>query len=80
LGDIPEILQASHAEHKGETTDVDEGGNQGAMAGPNDLRFNLQQRILELEEALLEERHAKEKAEHLVSKLELQIAELTQSM
>ena len=80
LGDIPEILQAPLTEQTGETAAVGEGGNEGAMAGPGDLRFNLQQRILELEEALLEERHAKEKAEHLVSKLELQIAELTQSL
>jgi hypothetical protein len=79
LGDIPEILEAPHSEHGVETADANEGGAEGAPSNPSELRFNLQQRILELEEALLEERHARQKAEHLVSKLELQIAELTQS-
>jgi hypothetical protein len=75
LGDIPELLATPHHQQE---SDAGEGGNYGASAAQGDLRFNLQQRILELEEALLEERHAREKAEHLVSKLELQIAELTQ--
>jgi hypothetical protein len=78
LGDIPELLDVPHHEQEAETGDAGEGGNDGAASAQGDLRFNLQQRILELEEALLEERHAREKAEHLVSKLELQIAELTQ--
>jgi hypothetical protein len=41
------------------------------------IRINLQQRIRELEEALLEERRARETAEMLVEKLEMQIANLT---
>ena len=40
------------------------------------IRINLQQRIRELEEALLEERRARETAEMLVEKLESQIASL----
>lgn len=41
------------------------------------IRINLQQRVRELEEALLEERRARETAEMLVEKLEAQIANMT---
>jgi hypothetical protein len=41
------------------------------------IRINLQQRIRELEEALMEERRARETAEMLVEKLETQLAQLT---
>jgi hypothetical protein len=34
------------------------------------IRLNLQQRIRELEEALLEERRARQEAEHLIERLE----------
>lgn len=78
LGEIPELLEVPHNESGDETAEAHEGADHGAPSNLSDLRFNLQQRILELEEALLEERHAREKAEHLVSKLELQIADLTQ--
>lgn len=40
------------------------------------IRINLQQRIRELEEALLEERRARETAEMLVEKLETQLANI----
>jgi hypothetical protein len=40
------------------------------------IRFNLQQRIRELEEALMEERRGREMAEHLVEKLETRLAEI----
>ena len=43
------------------------------------IRLNLQQRIRELEEALLEERRARETAEHLVEKLESKLAEITRA-
>jgi len=43
------------------------------------IRLNLQQRIRELEEALLEERRARETAEHLVEKLDAKIAEITRA-
>ncbi len=38
------------------------------------IRVNLQQRIRELEESLMEERRARETAEHLIAKLEARLA------
>lgn len=43
------------------------------------IRFNLQQRIRELEEALLEERRAREDAEHHLAKLETKLDEITRA-
>ncbi len=43
------------------------------------IRINLQQRIRELEELLLEERRARETAEHIVEKLEAKLAEITRA-
>lgn len=43
------------------------------------IRHSLQQRVRDLEEALLDERRARETAEAEVEKLETQLAELTQS-
>ena len=43
------------------------------------IRLNLQQRIRELEEIVLEERRARETAEHLVEKLEAKLAEITRA-
>ncbi|HEV7866271.1 MAG TPA: DUF4339 domain-containing protein [Chthoniobacteraceae bacterium] len=43
------------------------------------IRFNLQQRIRELEEALMEERRAREVAEHLNEKLEAKLGEITRA-
>ena len=43
------------------------------------IRFNLQQRIRELEEMLMEERRAREVAEHLVEKLETKLSEITRT-
>jgi hypothetical protein len=43
------------------------------------IRLNLQQRIRELEEALMEERRARETAEHLVEKLEAKLGEITRA-
>lgn len=43
------------------------------------IRFNLQQRIRELEEALMEERRRRELAEHLVEKLEYRLSEITRA-
>ncbi|MEA3212981.1 MAG: hypothetical protein QOE70_6038 [Chthoniobacter sp.] len=43
------------------------------------IRFNLQQRIRELEEALMEERRAREMAEHLVEKLEAKLNDITRA-
>jgi hypothetical protein len=64
--DIPE-LQPAQAE--------------GVHAEPvrTSIRFNLQQRIRELEEALMEERRARELAEHLVEKLEAKLGDVTRA-
>ena len=43
------------------------------------IRFNLQQRVRELEEALMEERRAREQAEHLVERLETKLSEITRA-
>ena len=43
------------------------------------IRFNLQQRIRELEEALLEERRGREDAEHHLAKLEAKLDEITRA-
>lgn len=43
------------------------------------IRINLQQRVRDLEEALMEERRAREQAEHLVEKLEAKLSEITRA-
>ena len=43
------------------------------------IRINLQQRVRDLEEALMEERRAREQAEHLVEKLESKLSEITRA-
>ena len=43
------------------------------------IRVNLQQRIRDLEETLMEERRAREQAEHLVERLESKLAEITRA-
>ena len=43
------------------------------------IRVNLQQRVRELEEALMEERRAREQAEHLVERLEAKLSEITRA-
>jgi hypothetical protein len=43
------------------------------------IRFNLQQRIRELEEALMEERRGREVAEHMCEKLEAKLDEITRA-
>ncbi len=43
------------------------------------IRINLQQRVRDLEEALMEERRAREQAEHLVERLEARLAEITRA-
>jgi hypothetical protein len=52
-----------------------------AAAGPvrASIRLNLQQRIRELEEIVMEERRARETAEHLVEKLEAKLAHVTRA-
>lgn len=43
------------------------------------IRVNLQQRIRDLEEALMEERRAREQAEHLLEKLEAKLADINRA-
>jgi hypothetical protein len=43
------------------------------------IRINLQQRVRDLEEALMEERRAREQAEHLVERLEAKLSEITRA-
>jgi hypothetical protein len=43
------------------------------------IRVNLQQRIRDLEETLMDERRAREQAEHLVEKLEAKLGEITRA-
>lgn len=52
---------------------------EAALPGRGSIRINLQQRIRELEEALMQERRARETAEMLVEKLEAQIARMTEN-
>ena len=46
---------------------------------PSSIRLNLQQRIRELETALLDERRARENAEIMIEKLEARIRQHTES-
>ncbi len=43
------------------------------------VRTNLQKKIRELEEALMEERRSREQAEHLVERLEAKLSEITRA-
>ena len=43
------------------------------------IRVNLQQRVRELEETIMEERRAREQAEHLVERLEAKLNEITRA-
>lgn len=64
IKDIPELLPAEEEESRPVRTSI---------------RLNLQQRIRELEEALLDERRAREQAEHVIGKLEAKLAEITRA-
>lgn len=64
--DIPELAPPREAE-------------EAAQPVRTTIRFNLQQRIRELEETLMEERRGREMAEHLVEKLEMRLADITRA-
>ncbi len=66
LRDIPELQVADEPEEP-------------ARPVRTSIRFNLQQRIRELEEALLEERRAREDAEHQIVKLEAKLDSITRA-
>jgi hypothetical protein len=55
--------------------------DEDAMQQPvrTSIRVNLQQRVRELEETLMEERRAREQAEHLVERLEAKLNEITRA-
>jgi len=55
--------------------EIEDGDAAEALNTRNSIRINLQQRIRELEAALMQERRARETAEHLVQKLEEKLAE-----
>lgn len=65
LKDIPGLLPRAEAEE--------------ARPVRTSIRLNLQQRIRELEEALMEERRARETAEHMLEKLEARLAEINRA-
>jgi hypothetical protein len=66
LKDIPELQPSSEDEDRQRPVRTS-------------IRINLQQRIRELEEIVLEERRARETAEHLVEKLEAKLAEINRA-
>ena len=55
--------------------------DESALAVPlrTSIRVNLQQRIRELEETLMDERRARETAEHLIDKLEAKLADINRA-
>ena len=58
---------------------LDEDESSLAVPVRTSIRVNLQQRIRELEETLMEERRGREMAEHLVEKLEAKLADITRA-
>ncbi len=58
---------------------LDEEDNVQSVPLRTSIRVNLQQRIRELEETLMEERRGREMAEHFVQKLEAKIADITRA-
>ena len=58
---------------------VSEEDGDSARPVRTSIRFNLQQRIRELEEALLDERRGREDAEHHLAKLEAKLEEITRA-
>ena len=57
----------------------DDDENQPLVPVRASIRVNLQQRIRELEEALMDERRARETAEHVIDKLEAKLADITRA-
>ena len=68
LKEIPELQQSR-----------DDEENVLAVPVRASIRVNLQQRIRELEEALMDERRARETAEHVIDKLEAKLADVTRA-
>lgn len=95
IGAVREFLTMGEINHETPVTNCKDGTvlqvkdipelqpekDESASAEPvrTSIRFNLQQRIRELEEALMDERRARESAEHLVEKLEAKLAQVTRA-
>jgi peptidoglycan hydrolase-like protein with peptidoglycan-binding domain len=95
IGAVREFLEAGEINQETPVTNCRDGSvllvkdipelqpakEEGTTAEPvrTSIRFNLQQRIRELEEALMEERRAREAAEHLVEKLEAKLSHVTRA-
>lgn len=95
LGAVREFLQMGEINGETQITNCKDGtvtalknipelqvtDDEGESARPvrTSIRFNLQQRIRELEEVLLEERRGREDAEHQLAKLEAKLEEITRA-
>lgn len=94
LGAVREFLQAGEIHGETRVTNCREGTESALREIPGllprtdeeearpvrtSIRLNLQQRIRELEEALLEERRAREIAEGLLAKMEAKLADITRA-
>ncbi len=95
LGAVREFLQAGEITSDTPVTNCRDGSIRLVSAIPDlqpredeedatqpvrtSIRINLQQRVRDLEEALMEERRAREQAEHLVQKLESRLADITRA-
>ena len=95
LGAVREFLQMGEINGETEITNCKDGTvtalknvpelqvteDEGETGRPvrTSIRFNLQQRIRELEEALLDERRAREDAEHHLARLETKLEEITRA-
>ena len=95
LGAVREFLQMGEINGETQITNCKDGTvtalknvpelqvteDEGDMTRPvrTSIRFNLQQRIRELEEALLDERRAREDAEHHLARLETKLEEITRA-
>jgi peptidoglycan hydrolase-like protein with peptidoglycan-binding domain len=91
LGAVREFLQAGEINSETPVTNCRDGSMKLVSEMPGlqlrdeeepvrtSIRVNLQQRVRDLETALMEERRAREQAEHLVEKLEAKIAGITRA-
>ena len=95
LGAVREFLQMGEINGETTVTNCRDGSSDlvrdipGLVPDPADevalqpvrtsIRINLQQRIRDLEETLMEERRAREQAEHLVGKLQAKLEEITRA-
>lgn len=95
LGAVREFLMMGEINPETTVTNCKDGTNQTVKDMPgmqapaeedepyqpvrSSIRVNLQQRIRDLETALMEERGARQQAEHIVEKLEAKLAEITRA-